>query len=154
MRWVAAAASSDPAAARDPAPTHATAVAQRGPSRRRASVTSEPASSPRTAATANSGTVAPAYHRGFLALRRSLFLVSWPRMRQATPRSPLLRIVAGLLLAALCAPAPVWAADEESATAKGSEESGTAEGSETPLPAPIEKHWYDAVLHNIDVTAD
>ena len=62
----------------------------------------------------------------------------------------MLRIVAGLLLAALCAPAPVWAADEESPAV---EESGTAEDSEIP-PAPIEKHWYDAPLHNFDIIVD
>ena len=70
----------------------------------------------------------------------------------------MLRIVAGLLLAALCVPAPVWAADEESPAGEESatpagEESATAEDSETP-PAPIEKHWYDALLHNFDITVD
>ena len=59
--------------------------------------------------------------------------------------------MAGLLFAALCAPAPVWAADEES---PAGEESGSAEDSETPPPAPIEKHWYDAPLHNFDIIAD
>jgi hypothetical protein len=66
-------------------------------------------------------------------------------MRQATPRSRLLRIAAGLVLAAFCAPAPVWAADEES--------TGNTEDSEAPPPAPV-AHWYDPVLHNIDVTVD
>jgi hypothetical protein len=57
----------------------------------------------------------------------------------------LLRIAAALVLAAFCTPAPVWAADEES--------TGNTEDSEAPPPAPV-AHWYDPVLHNVDVTAD
>jgi hypothetical protein len=71
-------------------------------------------------------------------------------MRQATSRSPVRRIVAGLLLAVFCAPAPVWAADES--TAESGEES--AEESPAEPPAPIETHWYDSAVRNFDITVD
>jgi hypothetical protein len=63
-------------------------------------------------------------------------------MRQATSRSPVRRIVAGLLLAVFCAPAPVWGADE------------SAEESPAEPPAPIETHWYDSTVRNFDITVD
>jgi hypothetical protein len=63
-------------------------------------------------------------------------------MRQATSRSPVQRIAAGLLLAALCVPAPVWAADEPA-----------EEVSEGP-PAPVEAHWYDRPLQQLDIVVD
>ena len=63
-------------------------------------------------------------------------------MRHATSRSPVRRIAAGLLFAALCVPAPVWAADES--------EEAVSEGP----PAPIETHWYDAALHQFDIVVD
>ena len=75
-------------------------------------------------------------------------------MRQATSRSPVRRIVAGLLLAVFCAPAPVWAADEstDESTAGSAEES--AEESPAEPPAPIETHWYDSTVRNFDITVD
>ena len=66
-------------------------------------------------------------------------------MRQPISRSPVRRIVAGTLLAALCAPAPVWAAEESAEQA--------AEDPAEP-PAPIEKHWYDEPLRQLDVAGD
>ena len=71
-------------------------------------------------------------------------------MREATSRSPVRRIVAGLLLAVFCAPAPVWAA-EESAEESSAEDSA-AESTEPP--APIEKHWYTEAVHEFDIVVD
>ena len=50
------------------------------------------------------------------------------------------------MLAAFCAPAPVFADDETSATA--------ADAEPPEPPAPVEKHWYDVVLHNFDIGVD
>jgi hypothetical protein len=60
-------------------------------------------------------------------------------MRQA-PRSRLRQIVAGLLFAGLCAPAPIWA----------DEPAGDAEAP----PVPTEAHWYDSLVHNTDIGFD
>jgi len=65
-------------------------------------------------------------------------------MRQATSRSPVRPLLAGLLLAALCAPAPVWA-DE------GTSESGDA--AEEP-PPPVEQHWYTSTMRDVDIGVD
>jgi hypothetical protein len=61
-------------------------------------------------------------------------------MRQASSRSRLRQIVAGLLFAGLCAPAPMWA----------DEPSGDAEAA----PVPTEPHWYDSLVHNTDIGFD
>jgi hypothetical protein len=67
------------------------------------------------------------------------------------------RIVAALLLAALFAPAPVWAQDEEPAetveeTAESTEEA--AEDSEAAAPAPVETRWYHRLQRDADIGAD
>ncbi len=88
------------------------------------------------------------------------FLVSWPRMRQSTPPSPVRRIAAALLVAGLLVPAPGWAADEETpaeetAAETTAEEGTTAEEAEgEEAPAPAEKHWYTPVVHNTDIGID
>ena len=68
-------------------------------------------------------------------------------MRIATSRSPVRQILAGLLLGALCAPAPVWADD-------ASESAEDAEETEDEAPPPVESHWYTPVVHNFDIAAD
>ena len=75
-------------------------------------------------------------------------------MRQATSRSPVRRIVAGLLLAAFCAPAPVWAADEPAAAEESAPAEQSDAESEVPPPPPVEKHWYDLPLRNFDIIFD
>ena len=75
------------------------------------------------------------------------------------------RIAAWLLLAGLCAPAPVWAEDEptEAAPAEASDASDDSEDSddaddaddaEERLAGPVETHWYDALLRNTDIGFD
>ena len=61
------------------------------------------------------------------------------------------RIVAALLLAALFAPTPVWAQDEE--TAEATEEAGE-EGSETVAPEPVETRWYHRLAHYGNLAGD
>jgi hypothetical protein len=79
-----------------------------------------------------------------LALDERLFLVSCPRMRQATPSRSVFglvsRIVAALSIALLIAPTQGWAADDEKA--------------DEPPPPPIQRHWYDPVLHQTDIGVD
>jgi uncharacterized membrane protein YfcA len=65
-------------------------------------------------------------------------------MRQPTPSrpvfSPVFRIVTVLLIAVLLMPASGWAADDEKA--------------DEPPPAPIQRHWYDPLVHQSDVGVD
>lgn len=72
-------------------------------------------------------------------------------MRTVTPRNPLRRVVAGLLLAALCAPAPVWAEEE---TSEGAEDVEVSEDSEALLPAPAQTHWYDEAERQGNIVFD
>jgi hypothetical protein len=57
-------------------------------------------------------------------------------------------MVAGLLLAALCAPAPVWAQEETS------EDVEVSEASEALPPAPAETHWYDEAERQGNIVFD
>jgi len=69
-------------------------------------------------------------------------------MRTANLRRPMRRVVAGLLFAAICAPAPVWA--EEEAAVESAEPS---EESEIP-PAPVERRWYHEAQREADIGFD
>jgi hypothetical protein len=58
--------------------------------------------------------------------------------------SPVLRIAAAVLAVAwLAMPAPGLAADEDAKA-----------DAEPPPPAPVERHWYDSLVHNTDVGID
>ena len=70
-------------------------------------------------------------------------------MRTANLRRPMRRAVAGLVFAALCAPAPVWAEDEP---APASPE--TSEDSETAMPVPVERRWYHEAQREFDIAVD
>jgi len=74
-------------------------------------------------------------------------------MRTANLGRPTRRVVAGLLFAAICAPAPVWAEDEpapEPAPASAEE----VEGSEPAMPAPVERRWYHEAQRDADIAFD
>lgn len=52
------------------------------------------------------------------------------------------RWIAALVLAVLCAPAPMLAEDEPE------------EASASELPPPVESHWYDRIVREADIAFD
>ena len=71
-------------------------------------------------------------------------------MRHANLRSPVRRVVAGLVFAAICAPAPVWAKDEPAAA----ESAEASDEAEAVPPPPVERRWYHEVEREADVAFD